>query len=135
MPHSRRPCEFDKDHLKALLKEESHQTSRELAKKMNCNQNMILNHLYSMGFAEKLGVWVPHELSKINKENCLQIASQHFTHHQATHSHKQRFWMMMMMIMIFYSCLVTLLSNMQCTIKHENFCTESSQEMRNGIYI
>ena len=72
MPHSRRPSEFDKDHLKALSKKESHQTSRELAEKMNCNQNMILNHLHSMGFAEKLGVWVPHELSKINKENHLQ---------------------------------------------------------------
>ena len=84
MPHSRRPSEFDKDHLKALSKEESHQTSRELAEKMNCNQNMILNHLHSMGFAEKLGVWVPHELSKIKKENRLQIASQHLT---ATEQH------------------------------------------------
>ena len=33
MPHSRRPSEFYEDHLEALLKEESHQTSRELAKK------------------------------------------------------------------------------------------------------
>ena len=55
-PCSRRPSEFDKDHLKALLKKESRQTSRELAKKMNCNQKTILNHLHSMGFAEKLGV-------------------------------------------------------------------------------
>ena len=63
------------DHLKALLKEESHQTSCKLAEKMNYDQKMILNHLHSMGFSEKLGVWVPHELSKNNKENCLQIAS------------------------------------------------------------
>ena len=67
---SRRP-EFDEDHLK----EESRQTSRELAEKM------ILNHLHSMRFAKKLGVWVPHELSKNNKENCLQIASQHLACH------------------------------------------------------
>ena len=33
MPHSRRPSEFDEDHLKALLKEESRQTSHKLAKK------------------------------------------------------------------------------------------------------
>ena len=26
-----------------------------------------------MGFAKKLGVWVPHELSKTKKENHLQI--------------------------------------------------------------
>ena len=44
-----------------------------------------------MGCAEKLGVWVSYELSKNNKENRLQIASQHLTRHQATHSHKQRF--------------------------------------------
>ena len=80
-PHSGRPSEFDEDHFKALLKEESRQTSCELAEKINCNQKTILNHLHSMGFAEKLGVWVPHELSKNNKENRLQIASQHLTCH------------------------------------------------------
>ena len=90
-PHSGRPSEFDKDHLKALWKEESRQTSRELAAKMNCDQKTILNHLHSMGFAEKLGVWTPHELSENNKENRLQIASQHLARYQATRGHKQRF--------------------------------------------
>ena len=80
-PCTGRPSEIDKDHLKALLKEESCQTSCELAEKINCNQKMILNHLHSMEFAEKLGVWVPHELSENNKENHLQIASQHLTCH------------------------------------------------------
>ena len=65
-PHSGRPSEFDKDHLKALLKKESHQTNHELAEKTNCNQKTILNHLHSIGFAKKLRVWVPHELSKNN---------------------------------------------------------------------
>ena len=90
-PRSGRPFEFDEDHLKTLLKEESRQRSSELAEKINCNQITILNHFHSMGFAEKLGVWVPHELSKNNKENCLQIASQHLAYHQATRGHKQRF--------------------------------------------
>ena len=91
MPHSRRPSEFDEDHLKSVLMEESHQISCELAKKMNCDQKTILNHLHSIGFAKKLGVWVPHELSENNKKNHLQIASQHPTRHQATGSHKQHF--------------------------------------------
>ena len=91
MPRSGRPSEFNKDHLKALLKEESHQTSHELAEKINCDQKTILNHLHSMGFAKTLGVWVPHELSKNNKENCLQIASQHLAHNRATRGHKQHF--------------------------------------------
>ena len=81
MPRNRRPSEFDENHLKALLKEKSRQTSRELAEKMNCDQKTILNHLHSIRFAEKLGVLVPHELSENNKENCLQIASQHLACH------------------------------------------------------
>ena len=68
---SGRPPEFDEDHFKALLKKESRQTSRELAEKINWVQKTIFNHLHSMGFAEKLGVWVPHELSENNKENRL----------------------------------------------------------------
>ena len=91
MPCSRRPSEFDEDHLKALLKKESRQTSHELVEKINCNQKAILNYLYSMKFAEKLEVWVPHDLNENNKENHLQIASQHLAHHQATRDHKQRF--------------------------------------------
>ena len=63
--------------------------SRELAKKINCDQKTIVNHLHSMRFAKKLGVWVPHELSENKKENCLQIASQHLARHRATRYHKQ----------------------------------------------
>ena len=37
MTHNRRPSEFDEDHLKALLTEESHQANHELAEKINCN--------------------------------------------------------------------------------------------------
>ena len=70
-PRSKRLSEFDKDYLKAFLKEESCQTSCELAEKMNCDQKTILNHLHSMRFVKKLGVWVPHELGKNNKENHL----------------------------------------------------------------
>ena len=52
---------------KHFLMEESCQTSRELAKKMNCDQKMILNHLYSMGFAEKLGAGCLMSLAKTKK--------------------------------------------------------------------
>ena len=100
-PRSGRPSDFDEDHLKALLKEESLQTNGELAKKMNCDQKTILNNLHSMGFAEKLGVWVPHELSENNKENCLQIASQHLARHRATRGHKQRFLYRIVMVPIY----------------------------------
>ncbi|KAI4487169.1 hypothetical protein M0804_005318 [Polistes exclamans] len=87
MSHSRRPSEFDEERLKSLLKENGRQTSRELAEKMNCDHKTILNHLHSIGFIEKLGAWVPHELNKNKKESRLQIASQHLTRHRTTRGH------------------------------------------------
>ena len=105
MPHNRRPSEFEEDYLKALFKEKSWQTNHELAKKINCDQKTILNDLHSMGFAKKLGVWVPRELSKKNKENRFQIASQH---------------------------LATI---EQHAVTNSAFCTELSREIRNGAYI
>ena len=90
---------------KHFLKEESCQTSRELAEKINCDQKTIINYLHSMGFAEKLRVWVPHELSENNKKiafklllNIAPIIEQH-------------------------------------AVTNSAFCTESSREMRNGAYI
>ena len=59
-----RPTEFDKDHLKELVKEDGHQTCMELAEKMNSNAITICLHLESLGFAQKLGVWVPHLLTE-----------------------------------------------------------------------
>lgn len=90
-PRSGRPAEFDEEHLKALLKEDGRQTSRELAEKMNISAMTISRHLQSIGFTQKLGAWVPHELNEENKENRLQIAAQHLARHRATRGHKQRF--------------------------------------------
>lgn len=90
-PRSGRPSEIDEDRLKALLKEDGRQTTRELAEKMDCSAMTISNHLQSIGFTQKLGAWVPHELTEKNKENRLQIAAQHLARHRATRGHKQRF--------------------------------------------
>ena len=50
LPRSGRPPEFDVERLAVLLKEDGHQTSRELAEKTNCTHKTILRHLHSMGF-------------------------------------------------------------------------------------
>ena len=90
---------------KHFSKEESRQTSLELAEKINCDQKTIFNHLHSMGFAEKLGIWIPHELSENNKKiafklllNIAPVIEQH-------------------------------------AVTNSAFCTKSSREMRNGAYI
>lgn len=90
-PRTGRPLEFDEEHLKALLKEDGHQTCRELAEKMDCGLATISRHLQSTGFTQKLGAWVPHELTEKNKEKRLTIAAQHLARHRSTRGHKQRF--------------------------------------------
>ena len=54
-PRSGRFSEFDKDHLKALLKEESRQTSCELAEKMNCDQKNDFQPSLFNGICRKIG--------------------------------------------------------------------------------
>ena len=71
MSHSRRPCEFDEGHLKALLKEESCQISP--AEKMNSNQKMILNHLHSMGFANNWESGCLMSLAKTTKKIAFKL--------------------------------------------------------------
>ena len=53
-PHSGRPSEFDEDHLKALLKEESHQTSCELAKDELQSRNDSQSSSFN-GICRKIG--------------------------------------------------------------------------------
>lgn len=86
-----RPAELDEARLKSLLEEDSRQTQNELAAKMECDQGTISRHLASMGFVQKLGFWVPHELTEKNKETRLMVAAQHLARHRATRGHNDRF--------------------------------------------
>ena len=66
-PCSGRPIEFDKEQLNQLLHQNSCQTTRKLAKKMECFHTAIENHLYSMGKVQKSGERVLHALSGNSK--------------------------------------------------------------------
>ena len=57
-PRSGRTIKMDEDQLRDLLKEDGHQTCRELGEKMKCEFATISRHLQSMGFTQKLGSWV-----------------------------------------------------------------------------
>ena len=54
-PRSGRPSDFDEDYLKALLKEESCQTNRELAEKINCDQIKDFQSFSFNGICQKIG--------------------------------------------------------------------------------
>ena len=91
-PRSGQLPEFDEKGLKALFKEEARQTTRELAEKMDCSAMTINKYFQSICFTQKLGTWLPHQLTEKNKENRLQIAAQHLArHHRTTRGRKQRF--------------------------------------------
>ena len=55
-PRSGRPSGLDEDRLNALIHDDSHQSTRELANVMNCDQSTIVRHLKSIGKVQKLGV-------------------------------------------------------------------------------
>ena len=78
------------DKLRDLLNEDGHQTYRELDKKMNCDLATISRHLQSLGFTQKLGAWVLHELTQKQKAKRLSTAAQNLARHQGTDGHKQR---------------------------------------------
>lgn len=57
-PRTGRPSDFDVNHLKALLKENSRKTSLEMAEVMECSHMTIVRRLHSMSMTQILGV--PH---------------------------------------------------------------------------
>ena len=52
-------------------------STRELALDLNTSQSTICCHLKKIGNVSKLGVWLPHPLSKKNKEDRISIATSH----------------------------------------------------------
>ena len=69
-PRTGRPSSLDEDQLNALLHEDPRTTTRELATAMGCVYGTIENHLNSMGKVQKLGAWVPHELTQAKIPVC-----------------------------------------------------------------
>ena len=104
-PRSGRLSEFDEDHLKALLKEESCQKSRELAEKINCDQKR-----FSI-------IFIQWDLPKNWECGCLMSLEK---------TTKK---------IVFKLLLNISPAIEQHTVTNSAFCTESSREMRNGAYV
>ena len=72
--HSGRSLEVDNDQLRAITKVDPFTTTQEVAKELNVNHSMIIQHLKQIGKVKKLDKWVPHELTK-NQKNHFEILS------------------------------------------------------------
>lgn len=64
-----RPKTFEDAELQQLLDEDSAQTQKQLAEKLNVSQAAISDRLKAMGKIQKMGKWVPHELNERQLEN------------------------------------------------------------------
>jgi histone-lysine N-methyltransferase SETMAR len=88
-PRSGRPIEIDDEELEAILQEDRHQTTRELAEQLNCSPQTVLNHLNKMGKTQKFGCWVPRKLTQDQKNQRVTVcASLLARHRRAQQQHR-----------------------------------------------
>nr|XP_012234567.1 PREDICTED: histone-lysine N-methyltransferase SETMAR-like [Linepithema humile] len=91
-PRCGRPTDFDEDRLNVLIHDDPYQTTRELAEKMDKDHMTIARHLKSMEKVQKLGAWVPHQLSANNKIRRITISALLLARHrQAVLQHRSFF--------------------------------------------
>ena len=53
-----RPVELNETKLTELLLEDCRQSTRELAAELDCDQSTVVRHLNSMGYKQKVGIWI-----------------------------------------------------------------------------
>ena len=76
---SGRPSELDNEELRKLVESNPKLTTREMATTLGTDQSTIVRHLKMLGKVSKLGSWVPHDLTKNQRdrraEACLTLLS------------------------------------------------------------
>ncbi|CAF5077620.1 unnamed protein product, partial [Rotaria sp. Silwood1] len=65
-PRSGCPLESDIERLKVLIEDNPRLTTHELSAMLGCDQSTIDRHLHKIGKVNKLGTWVPHQLTSDN---------------------------------------------------------------------
>lgn len=64
---SGRPVELDNDLLRSAVEMDPRQTIEELSETLNSSWSTVQEHLKQIGKVNRVGVWVPHQLSAENK--------------------------------------------------------------------
>jgi histone-lysine N-methyltransferase SETMAR len=91
-----RSSEFDEKALLVLVSDNPRQSTRELAEQLGSSHMTVERHLKELGFVNKLGTWVPHQLTLDNRQqrvsicNCLlsRFPPQDFLHQIVTGDEK-----------------------------------------------
>ena len=74
-PRPGRPIELDLDAFLDLLRNERRLSTREMASILGCSQPTIVHYLNEFDFVQKYGYWIPHKLTKIQKEQRVTICN------------------------------------------------------------
>ena len=72
-PRSGRPTELDDDKIKAMIENNRHSTTRQIAEKLNMSHTCIERHLKQLDYVNKLDIWVPHKLNDIKLTKRISI--------------------------------------------------------------
>ena len=73
-PRSGRPVTEKVDEILQLVKQDRHVSCQEIANALRINHMTVWNHLKKAGYAKKLDVWVPHELTQRNLIDRISIS-------------------------------------------------------------
>ena len=78
-PRTRRPMELDLDELRSLVESDPTMTSRCMGSLLGFTHPTIINGLHRLGKVSKLGRYVPHKLSALDRQNridrCMELLS------------------------------------------------------------
>ena len=72
-PRSGRPNEVDDDKIKAMIENNRRSTTREIAEMLNISHTCVETHLKQLDYVNKLDIWVPHKLNKIQLTKRISI--------------------------------------------------------------
>ena len=72
-PRSGRPTEVDDEKIKAMIENNRHGKTREIAEKLKISHTCVERHLKQLGYVNKLDIWVPYKLNKIQLTKRISI--------------------------------------------------------------
>lgn len=81
-PRPGRDSTIDDEVLLQLIEDDPKLTTRELAQQLGCCHTTIVNHLHAVGKVNKIGKWLPHELTVAQKMCRVNICNSLITRHR-----------------------------------------------------
>ena len=67
--------EADNDQLQAIIKAGLLTTTQEVANELNTDHSIVIWDLKQIGKVKKISKWVPHELTRKQKNRCFEVSS------------------------------------------------------------